>query len=116
MSTIIRFGLDLAKNSCSVCGVDAHEKVQIQKTFKRGELLEYFAQQSLATVAMESGSGTHHWARKLQEQDHDAAAISEAAGRPCMRFVPIKSGEQQAILVVHRLRSSTVADHTRLIN
>lgn len=137
MSTIIRFGLDLAKNSFSVCGVDAHEKVRVRTTLKRRELLAYFVQQPPALVAMESGSGAHHWARELRRQGHDvriidarqvapyrqqgrvgkndandAAAICEAAGRPHMRFVPIKSVEQQAVLVVHRLRSSAVADHT----
>jgi transposase len=141
MSPIIRFGLDLAKNTFSVCGVDAHEQPRLRKTLRRDELLGFFAQQAPALVAMESGSGAHHWARELIKLGHDAriidprlvapyrsqgrtgkndsndaAAICEAAGRPQMRFVPIKSPEQQAMLVVHRLRASAVADHTRTIN
>jgi len=138
---IIRFGVDLAKNSFSICGVDVHDKVVIRKTLRRDELLNFFVQAPPAVVAMESGSGAHHWARALQALGHDARiidprlvapyrhqghvgkndsndaeAICEAAGRPHMRFVPIKSAEQQALLVVHRLRASAVTDHTRTIN
>lgn len=141
MSTIIRFGLDLAKNSFSVCGVDAREHIVIRKTLRRCDLLTFFAQQPPAMVAMESGSGAHHWARALCEIGHDARiidprfvapyrrqgqsgkndtndaeAICEAAGRPRMRFVPVKSMDQQALIVVHRLRASFVTEHTRLIN
>lgn len=90
---------------------------------------------------MESGSGAHHWARCLARMGHDpriidprlvapyrsqgktgkndlndAMAICEAAGRPHMRFVPIKSEDQQAVLVIHRLRSAAVTAHTRTIN
>jgi transposase len=90
---------------------------------------------------MEAGSGAHHWARELialghdariidprlvapyREQGHsgkndcnDAVAIWEAAGRPRMRFIPIKSQEQQAVLLIHRLRQACVAEHTRLVN
>jgi transposase len=92
-------------------------------------------------VAMEAGSGAHHWARQLIHLGHDAriidprfvapyrhqgrsgkndindaVAICEAAGRPQMRFVPVKSEHQQAILVVHRLRTACVTAHTRTIN
>lgn len=138
---IIRFGVDLAKNSFSVCGVDVQGRIQVERTLSRGELLRFFAQQQPAVVAMEAGSGAHHWARELIKQGHeariidprfvapyrtqgrsgkndanDAVAICEAAGRPRMRFVPVKNLEQQAVLMVHRLRASTVAEHTRLIN
>lgn len=141
MSTIIRFGIDLAKNSFAICGVDEREHVRFRKTLRRDQLLLFFAQQPAAIVAMESGSGAHHWARKLMAQGHDAKiidprlvapyrhqgvagkndmndaqAICEAAGRPHMRFVPIKTPDQQALLVVHRLRHSTVKEHTRTIN
>lgn len=141
MNTIIRFGIDLAKHSFAVCGVDASEKIVLQKTLKRAGLLSFFANQPTAVVAMEAGSGAHHWARELRKLGHDAriidprfvspyrqqgrtgksdindaTAICEAAGRPRMRFVPVKSEQQQATLVVHRLRSATVAGHTRTIN
>lgn len=141
MSIIIRFGIDLAKNSFAVCGVDEHEKIVLRKSLKRAKLLEFFANTPRALVAMEAGSGAHHWARELRSLGHDAriidprlvapyrhqgpsgkndsndaAAICEAAGRPLMRFIPIKTKEQQAILLVHRLRQACVAEHTRLIN
>lgn len=141
MNTIIRFGIDLAKNSFAICGVDLHGKILLLKTLNRKQLLEFFAQQQGALVAMESGSGAHYWARELIELGHDARiidprlvvpyrtqgrsgkndmndaiAICEAAGRPQMRFVPVKSQDQQAVLLVHRLRRSAVAAHTRTIN
>lgn len=141
MSSIIRFGLDLAKNSFAVCGVDAVERIKVRKTLSRGELLIFFSQQPRAVVAMESGSGAHHWARSLRAMGHepriidprfvapyrrqgtagkndtnDAEAICEAAGRPRMRFVPIKTADQQAQVLVHRIRASVVTDHTRTIN
>jgi transposase len=137
---IIRFGIDLAKNSFAICGIDEHEKIVFRKVLKRARLLEFFANTPPALVAMEAGSGAHHWARELcalghnariidprlvapyrhqgragKNDSNDAAAICEAAGRPLMRFVPIKTKEQQAILV-HRLRHACVAEHTRLIN
>ena len=61
--TIIRFGIDLSKNAFAVCGVDEGEQVVLRRTFKRIELLPFFAQQPATLVAMEAGTGTHHWAR-----------------------------------------------------
>lgn len=141
MSNIIRFGIDLAKTSFAICGVDEHGKVVLRKTLTRAALLEFFANVPPALVAMEAGSGAHHWARKLIVLGHDARIIDprlvapyrqqgrtgkndlndamatcEAAGRPSMRFVPVKSPEQQAILLVHRLRRGCVAEHTRTVN
>lgn len=141
MNRIIRFGIDLAKQSFAICGVDASEQIVLQKTLNRPALLPFFANQPAALVAMEAGSGAHHWARELRKLGHDAriidprfvapyrhqgrtgkndsndaAAVCEAAGRPQMRFVPVKTEEQQAVLVVHRLRTATVAEHTRTIN
>ena len=139
--TIIRIGIDLAKNSFSLCGVDEHEQVILEKTVKRRELLEVFTNLSPCVVAMEAGSGAHHWARELIKMGHDARimdpafvapyrtggrsskndrndarAICEAADRPGVRFVPIKSLDQQAILLVHRRRSQAVVEHTRTAN
>ena len=138
---IIRFGIDLAKSSFAVCGVDKHEHIVLRKTLNRKQLLEFFANQPPALVAMEAGSGAHHRARELQSLGHDAriidprlvspyrqqgrtgkndandaAAVCEAAARPSMSFVPIKNPEQQAILMVHRRRRSIVADHSRTAN
>jgi len=141
MSTIIRFGLDLAKNTFSICGVDANGRVVLRKMVSRSQLLVFFSQQTPAVVGMEAGSGAHHWARCLKEMGHDARildprlvapyrkqgrsgkndrndaeAIGEAAGRPTMHFVPAKSIDQQAQLLIHRIRASLVKEHTRLIN
>jgi|GEM_PF-7034649 len=74
MSLIMRFGLDLAKQSFAVCGVDARDRV-LRKTLKRSELLAFFAQQSTAVVAMESGSGAHHC---LRQQKWAAGQMSPA--------------------------------------
>ena len=63
MNHIIRFGIDLAKNSFAICGVDLHGNSRLLKTLTRKQLLEFFAQQTGARVAMESGSGAHYWAR-----------------------------------------------------
>jgi transposase len=141
MNTIIRYGIDLAKNSFAVCGVDAAEKIVLQTTLRRAQLLAFFANHPPALVAMEAGSGAHHWTRELRKLGHDAriidprfvapyrhqgrtgkndtndaAAVCEAAGRPRMRFVPVKTEQQQAVLIVHRLRAATVIEHTRTIN
>ena len=116
MNSVIRVGIDLAKNTFSLCGVDAHEHIVFEKSLRRAELLPFFSNLPPCIVAMEAGSGAHHWARALGDLGHDARAICEAAGRPAMRFVPIKSAEQQAILFVHRCRRAAVTHHTRLAN
>lgn len=138
---ITRIGIDLAKNTFSICAVDVNDKIVVERTLKRKELLEYFANTNACIVAMEAGSGAHYWARALIKLGHDARimdpkfvtpyrtggkstkndrndarAICEAAGRPHMRFVPIKSDQQQAILVIHRRRRTLVAEHTRTAN
>lgn len=138
---ITRIGIDLAKNTFSICGVDVNDKIVVERTLKRKALLEFFANTKACLVAMEAGSGAHYWARSLIKLGHDARimdpkfvapyrtggkntkndrndarAICEAAGRPHMRFVPIKSDDQQAILVIHRRRRALVAEHTRTAN
>ena len=139
--SIIRIGIDLAKNSFALCGVDKHDKVVLDKSLKRCDLLTFFSNIPPCIVAMEAGSGAHHWARELTKLGHharimdpafvvpyrtggnstkndrnDARAICEAAGRPHVRFVPIKSIDQQAVLLVHRRRTQVVAEHTRTAN
>lgn len=131
-------GIDLAKNVFSVHGVDSHGKVVLKKTLSRGKLLECFANLPPAIIGMEACSGAHHWARALRNLGHDARiiaprfviayrksgkndgndaeAICEAVSRPAMRFVPVKSVEQQAVLSLHRIRSAVVAERTAQIN
>lgn len=138
---IKRIGIDLAKNSFSICGVDETDKIVLEKTLKRKDLLVFLSQINPCQIAMESGSGAHHWCRELIKLGHspciidpkfvapyraggtsrkndrnDARAICEAAGRPHMRFVPVKSEDQQAILIIHRRRNQVVAEHTRVAN
>ena len=131
-------GLDLAKNVYSVHGVDEHGKVVVKRQLSRAKLLEFFAPLSPSLVGMEACSGAHHWAREIEKLGHrvgimasrfvrpyrksekndgnDAEAICEAVGRPTMRFVPVKSLEQQAVLVLHRVRQGLTAERTAAIN
>lgn len=74
MYTVIRFGIDPAKQSFAGCGIDARDRIVLQKALKRSELLTFFANQPAALVAMEAGSGAPHWARKLDKLG-DAARI-----------------------------------------
>lgn len=135
---IMRIGLDLAKNVFEVYGVDEQEQPALRKTLKRSQLMKFFAQLNPCIVSIESCGSAHHWARKLRsfghevrmmapqfvapyrksdKNDHnDAEAICEAAGRPNMRFVPVKTEEQQAVLMVHRVRSLMVGERTSLVN
>ena len=135
---ITTVGLDLAKSVFTLHGVDEHGHAVLRKTVRRGKLLELFAQLPACVVGMEACSGAQHWARELRQLGHDprlmaaefvepyrqggkndandAAAICEAVGRPKMRFVPVKSSEQQAVLAVHRLRQGLVEERTALAN
>ena len=141
MTKIMRVGIDLSKNVFVMYGVDDREQSVLKKTLKRAELLAFFAQLEPGLVGMEAGSGAHHWARELIKLGHDARimdprlvapyrnqgrtgkndandaeAICEALGRPHMRFVPIKDPEQQAILVIHRVRKGIVNEQNRVAN
>jgi transposase len=131
-------GLDLAKSVFTMQGVDEHGKAVLRKTVRRAKLLELFAQLPACVVGMEACSGAQHWARELRKLGHeprimaaefvepyrqggkndtnDAAAICEAVSRPKMRFVALKSVEQQAVLAVHRLRQGLVEERTALAN
>jgi len=131
-------GLDLAKQVFSVHGVDEHGKAVLRKRVSRGKLLELFAQLPSSLVGMEACSGAHYWARELERLGHrvgimaprfvvpyrksqkndgnDAEAICEAVSRPNMRHVPVKSAEQQGLLVLHRVRQGLTAERTGAIN
>jgi len=138
---IKRIGIDLAKNSFSICAVDTDDKIVLERTLKRKDLLAFLSNVKPCVMAMESGSGAHHWSRELIKMGHDARiidpkfvipyriggksrkndrndarAICEAAGRPQMNFVPVKSETQQSILIIHRRRRQIVAEHTRTAN
>ena len=133
-----RIGLDIAKSSFQVHGVDAHGKVVVRKQLSRSKVLLYFAQLPPCLIGLEACGGAHYWARELQKLGHevrlmavamiqpyrtgqkndqnDAEAICEAVSRPRTRFVPVKSEAQQAVLTVHRARELLVTERTALAN
>jgi len=114
---IMRIGIDLAKNVFQIHGVDAHEHPVCRRQLRRHQLLAFFQKLEPCLIGMEACAGAHHWARQLQAMGHtvrliapqfvkayvkgnkndanDAEAICEAVSRPGMRFVPIKTIEQQ---------------------
>ena len=135
---ITTIGVDLAKSVFQVHGVDKRGKTVIQKRLRRSRVLEFFVQLPPCLIGMEACGSAHYWARKLGEQDHevrlmapqfvkpyvkanktdaaDAEAICEAVTRPTMRFVPIKSVDQHAVLSLHRARSGFVKSRTAQAN
>ena len=138
ISRLKTLGIDLAKNTFSLHGVDAFGNVVLRKTLRRAQLNEFIATLPPCTIGIEACSSAHHFARlwntfghvtklmapvfvkpyrQSQKNDaNDAAAICEAVSRPTMRFVSIKSIEQQAQLAAHRLRQGWVRERTALIN
>jgi transposase len=138
----VRVGVDLAKRVIQVHAVDAGERVLTSRALARDKFLAWCARLPAGCiVAMEASSSAHHWARKLlalglqpriisaqlvspyrqegntgKNDANDAAAICEAASRPRMRFIPVKSVEQQSMLCVHRLREGLKEDRTACIN
>jgi transposase len=135
---VTRIGLDIAKNVLQVHGVDAQGKVAVQKQLSRSKVLAYFAQLPACRIGMEACGSAHYWARELQKLGHDvrlmavqlitpyrtkqkndrndAEAMCEAVSRPQMRFVPIKTVEQQAVLTVPRARELLVSERTAVAN
>jgi transposase len=131
-------GLDLAKNVYQVHGSDASGAVVLRKQVRRDKVLSFFAGLPPCTVAMEACGGAHYWAREIAKAGHtvklipaayvrpfvkrqkndaaDAEAICEAAQRPTMRFVAVKSAEQQASAIVFRARDLLVRQRTQTIN
>jgi transposase len=138
MSTIVTIGLDLAKSVFQLHGVDDAGRAVLRRRLSRYELVSYFAKLPACLVGMEACSAAHHWARELSRLGHsvrlippqyvkpyvkrnktdaaDAEAICEAVGRPNMRFVPIKTMDQQGVLSLHRVRSLFVRQRTAAIN
>lgn len=133
-----RCGLDIAKQVFQVHGVNEHGVVKGRKTLGRAKMLPFFAQLPPCLIGIEACGSAHYWARELTKLGHtvklmatqyvvpyrkrgkndanDAEAICEAVGRPNMRFVAIKSEEQQAVLMVHRARTLTMANRTAQVN
>lgn len=135
---ITTIGIDLAKNVFQLHGVDATGHTVLRKQVKRDQLAPFFANLPPCLIGMEACGSAHHWARKLETFGHtvklmapqfvkpyvktnkhdaaDAEAICEAVRRPSMRFVPIKTIEQQAILALHRARQGFVKARTAQAN
>ena len=138
MMKISTIGLDLAKNVFQVHGIDASGAVVLKKQLRRGALEKFFAQLPPCLVGMEACGSAHHWARVIRRYGHevrlmppayvkpyvkrnkndgrDAEGICEAVSRPTMRFVPVKSVEQQAALAVHGTRALLVRQRTMAAN
>ncbi|WP_034999359.1 IS110 family transposase [Beijerinckia mobilis] len=134
----LTIGIDLAKNVFQVHGVDAVGQVVIVQRLRRSQFLSYFTKLKPCLIGMEACGSSHHWARELTAMGHevklmapsyvkpyvkrgkndmvDAEAICEAVTRPNMRFVPIKTVEQQSILMLHRSRALLVRQRTMLVN
>jgi transposase len=135
---ITTVGIDLAKNLFQVHGVDERGKILLRKQLRRSQMALFFANLPPCLIGMEACASAHHWGRRLQSYGHtvrlmasqfvkpyvktnkndaaDAEAICEAVGRANMRFVPIKSVEQQAILSIHRVRQGFVKARTAQAN
>ena len=138
MKEVITIGLDIAKNVFQVHGVDGSGDTVMRRQLRRSQLLPFFKKQRPCLVGMEACATSHHWARQLIELGHgvklmparyvkpyvkrnkndaaDAEAICEAVTRPTMRFVAVKSAQQQSVLMLHRTRELLVRQRTMLVN
>jgi transposase len=135
---ITTIGLDIAKNVFQVHGIDVAEKVVVRKQLRRGQVMKFFEALSPCFIGMEACATAHYWARELTKLGHrvrlmpakdvkayvkrnkndaaDAEAICEAVRRPTMRFVQVKSAEQQGGLMLHRTRDLLMRQRTQVIN
>ena len=138
MEKITTVGIDLAKAVFSLHAVDGAGRMVFKRTVRRDQLVEVVAGLSPCLIGIEACSGAHEWGRRFREHGHtvrlmapkfvapyrksgkndgnDAEAICEAVTRPSMRFVPVKSLEQQALLAMHRVRQGFVVERTATIN
>ncbi len=138
MNKVTTIGVDLAKNVFQVHGVDASGGVVIRKQLRRRQVMPFFGKLTPCLIGVEACATSHHWARELQALGHrvrimpanyvkpyvkrnkndaaDAEAICEAVTRPTMRFVAVKTKEQQSLMMLHRTRSLLVRQRTMLVN
>jgi len=138
VKNVTTVGLDLAKNVFQVHGIDERGRAVLRKTLKRAEMAIFFANLPTCLIGMEACGGAHFWARKLATLGHtvklmapqfvkpyvksnkndarDAEAICEAVARPTMRYVPVKSADQQSVLALHRVRQGFVTARTAQAN
>ena len=135
---ITTIGLDIAKNVFQVHGIDAAETVVVRRQLRRSQVMAFFESLSPCLIGIEACATSHHWARELTKLGHevrlmpakdvkayvkrnkndaaDAEAICEAVRRPTMRFVRVKSAEQQGQLMQHRTRDLLMRQRTQTIN
>ena len=138
MQELTTVGIDLAKNVFAVHAVSHDGQVVVRRMVSRGKLAELIARLPPSLIGMESCSGAHEWARRFQALGHtvrlmapafvapyrksgkndgnDAEAICEAVSRPNMRFVAVKTLDQQAMLTLHRVRQGFVVERTAVVN
>ena len=138
MDKLSRIGMDTSKQIFQLHGADDREEVVLRRKLKRKEVLTFFASLAPTVIGIEACGGAHYWARELTRLGHevrliapqyvkpyvkrgkndaaDAAAICEAMSRPTMRFVPVKSAESQAALMLAGLRERLVRNRVRLAN
>ncbi|HEY2052101.1 MAG TPA: IS110 family transposase [Caulobacteraceae bacterium] len=138
MDQITRLFIDTSKSVFQLHGVNAAEMVVVRRQLRRGQMLEYFSKLPPTVVGLEACGASHYWARALRELGHevrlvapqyvkayrkrgkndalDAEAGCEAMSRPTMRFVPVKTAEQQGALMLVGVRDGLVRDRTRLTN
>ena len=135
---VTTIGLDIAKRVFQAHGVDATGRALVRRRLGRAEVLDFFRALRPCLVGIEACGTAHHWAREIRAFGHevrlipaayvkpyvkrgktdaaDAEAICEAVTRPTMRFVPVKTAEQQAVLMLHRTRDLLVRQRTALVN
>ena len=138
MKKFIRIGVDLAKNYFQVHALESYDGRCVTRKLRRQDFLAFFSQIEPCFVGMEACGSSHYWARELMAMGHearlvppiyvkpyvkrgkndaaDAAAICEAMSRPGMRFVPVKSAENQAALALHKTRDLLVKQRTMNVN
>ena len=138
MEQISRIGMDTSKHIFQLHGVDAAEVPLLRKKLRRKEMVTFFAKLAPTVIAIEACGASYHWARLLQSLGHsaklippqlvkpyvkrgkndaaDAEALCEAMSRPTMRFVPVKTAEQQAALMLVGLRDRLIRNRTQLAN
>ncbi len=138
MGTIVTVGLDIAKSVFQVHGIDATGEVVVRRRLSRSRVLAFFEKLPRCLIGIEACNTSHHWARELIALGHDvrlmpaqyvkpyvkrgkndaadAEAICEAVGRPTMRFVAVKTPEQQSVMMLHRVRLMLNRQRTQLSN
>jgi len=138
MGNVVTIGLDIAKSVFQVHGVDAAGEIVIRRKLSRGRVMRFFESLPRCLIGIEACSSSHYWARELTALGHDvrllpaqyvkpylkrqkndaadAEAICEAVTRPTMRFVPVKTPEQQSVMMLHRVRLMLNRQRTQLSN